>query len=401
MRMILRAAAALLAGALLLPVLPAMTAGAETGHSEDYVWFCKDYGDGTVGISLNDKTTEGTIEVPEQINGMTITMIDVDCFNGCENLTEVKLPETITVIDDYAFYGCTALEELTIPKNVQKIGMKAFYNCSAVEEFHIPAGTSDIGEFAFEGCAALRGIEVADGNQQYKDEDGVLFDHEGTTLILYPSQKQEQHYALPDGCTVIADYAFIGNTHLQTVDISHITQLGRDAFYYCTALQTAEIPDSITELQGSVFGNCTSLETVKLPQQLDRIGEGCFYACMALKEIEIPETVTSIGSYAFFNCPLLKTIRLTERVTEIGEYALGYYYSDGEDPNKLPGFEVDADNGTEAFTYCVNNSIKCTGGITQNSTFVIIILCVVGLVILATIVLVIVQSRIRKSHELN
>ena len=395
MKRILRAAAALLAGVLLLPSLPA------AAEDEQSVWSYVDYGEGVIGISLNDKTTAGVIEVPERIDGHTVTMIDVDCFNGCENMTGVKLPQTITVIDDYSFYGCTALQEITIPQSVQKIGMKAFYNCSTVEQFSIPAGTTEIGDFAFEGCSALKGIEVADGNKQYKDEDGILFDIDGTTLILYPSKKQDTHYALPEGCTAISDYAFIGNTHLQTVDISQITSLGRDAFYYCTSLQSAEIPDSIKSLDGSVFGNCTSLQTVKLPQQLETIGDGCFYACMALNQIEIPETVTKIGNYAFFNCPLLKSIRLTEHVTEIGDYALGYYYSDGEEPDKVPGFSVDADNGTEAFTYCANNSIKCTGGITQGSVFVIIILCVVGLVILASVVLLIMQSRIRKRHELT
>ena len=401
MKRILKTAAALLSGALLLVGLPAMTAAAELGYSEDGVWSYNDYGDGVVGVSLTDKTVSGTVEVPERINGLTVTMIDVDCFNGCENMTAVKLPDTITVIDDYSFFGCTALQELKIPASVQKIGMKAFYNCSSVEAFQIPAGTTEIGDFAFEGCSALKEIDVADTNAQYKDEDGILFDIDGTKIILYPSQKQEEHYALPEGCTAIADYAFIGNTHLKTVDIHQVTELGRDAFYYCTSLQSAEIPDGIKILDGSVFGNCTSLETVKLPQDLEEIGEGCFYACMALREIEVPETVTKIGSYAFFNCPLLKSIRLTEHVTEIGNYALGFYYSDGEKLEKIPGFEVDADNGTKAFTYCVDNSIKCTGGVTQSSVFVIIILGIVGLVIVITIVLVIMQSRIRKRHELN
>ncbi|MBR3628982.1 MAG: leucine-rich repeat protein [Oscillospiraceae bacterium] len=399
MRGILKAASALLACAMLLPLCPVLKA--DSSQSGDDIWTCNDYGDGVVGVFLNDKEVSGTIEVPERIDGKTVTMVDVDCFNGCENLTSVKLPETITVIDDYSFYGCTSLKELNIPASVRKIGMNAFYHCAAMTEFRIPAGTSEIGDFAFEGCSSLSGIEVAEENAQYKDTDGILFDITGTTLILYPSQKQDAHYALPEGCTAVADYAFIGNTYLKTVDIHQVTSLGRDAFYYCTAMESAEIPDSITKLDGSVFGNCTSLTSVKLPRTLEEIGEGCFYACMALREIDIPETVTSIGSYAFFNCPLLKTIRLTEHVTKIGDYALGYYYSDNDTPEKVPGFQVDADNGTEAFTYCVNNSIKCTGGVTQGSVFVIIILCVVGLAVVITIVLIILQSRIRKRHELN
>lgn len=390
------------AGVLLGLSLLGLPVHAESGETEDNIWQYNDYEDdeGTVSVTLLDKTLTDVV-VPEKINGKIVTMVEVDCFNGCQNLKSVKLPETITVIDDYAFYQCPALETLNIPKGLKKIGFMAFYGCSSLKEMFIPASVYEIEEFAFEGCNALGAVDVADGNKNYKDEDGILFDYDQTTLILYPSAKTDTEYIVPKGCTRIEDYAFIGNTYLKSVNIDGIMELGDDAFYYCTALEHISVPDTITELNGSVFGNCQSLVSIKLPADLVKIGESCFYNCHALTEINIPESVTSIGNYAFFNCPLLKEIRLTKNTTSIGDYAMGFYYSDGDQPSRVPGFQVDANDDTAAFTYCVENSIKCTGGVTQGTVFIYIILGVVLLVILVTVTIIIIQKRIQKRYELN
>ena len=370
---------------------------------DEELWSYYDYGDGVIAVTLTDKTVE-TAEVPEKIDGKTVTMIEVDCFNGCENLKSVKIPESVTVIEDYSFYHCKNLESITIPKNVKNIGFQAFCGCFKLEEVTIPASVNEIEAFAFEGCNSMKAFHVAKENQYYKDEDGILFDIEGKTLIVYPSAKEGTSYTVPDGCTRVDDYAFMGCTHLESINIDNITELGEDAFYYCTSLKNIRVPDTITKFEGSVFGNCSSLESIQMPAKLESIGSGCFYSCFMLKEIEIPETVTAIFDNAFFNCASLKTIHLTKNVTEIGNYALGYCYTDGAedgDPIRLPDFVVDAEDNTVAFAYCVTNEIKCTGGVTQGTVFIYIIVGVIALAIIATVALIIVQKRIQKRYELN
>lgn len=368
-------------------------------HTDD-LWSYVEYENGMVSAILNDKTlTE--VEVPTHIDGKPVFMVEVDCFNGCENLTTVKLPETITIIDDYAFYNCSKLEKLNIPAGLENIGFMAFYGCQSLPEMYIPAGVKEIELFAFEGCNSLKFVDVADGNKFYKDEDGILFDYDGTTLILYPSAKTDTAYTVPEGCNRVESYAFMGNTYLKNINIDHITELGEDAFYYCTSLEQISVPDGITELTGAVFGNCQSLRSVRLPADLTSIGNGCFYNCLALTELDVPETVTTIFDYAFFNCPLLKEIRLTKNTTSIGKYSMGFYYKEGAEPSRLPGFQVDADDNTAAFTYCVENSIKCTGGVTQGTVFIYIIAGVIALVIAATIAIIVIQKRIQKRYDIR
>lgn len=393
-----RFCAGILTAVLLFAGMPALPASADLVETD--LWTIRDYEDGTVSVSLKDKTlTE--VEVPAELEGKTITMLEVDGFKDCTALRKVTVPDTVTVIEDYCFYGCTELAEINIPGNVRNIGFQAFYGCAALEGIQIPASVKEIEAFAFEGCSSLRSVSVDKSNAAYKDEDGILFDHSGETLYLYPSAREGESYTLPHSCKTVYDYAFIGNPHLKTVDISGITSLGEDAFYYCTALESLAVPEGIEELKGSVCGKCESLKSVTLPSTLKTIGESCFYGCMALASAKLPEGLESVKNYAFFNCPSLTSVRLTGNVTSIGDYAFGFYLGDDDKPKRLPEFEIDAEKNTEAFRYCAKNSIKCTGGVTQSAVFLYIVLGIVAVVIVLTIVLVILQKRYQKAHELT
>lgn len=392
-----------------MPVMPSCAdeiIGIQSDYTDDGLWMYSDYGDGTVSVTCQDKTiTE--VEIPSEINGLQITMIEVDCFNGNTDLKSVTIPSTITVIDDYAFYKCESLETIVIPDSVEKIGFQAFYDCISLTEISIPAKVEEIEGWAFEGCNALEAVHVAKSNQNYMDDDGVLFDKNQTELFLYPSARTDTCYTLPDTCTILESYAFIGNSYLKEVDISNAQEVGADLFYYCTALESVTLPDNLEVLNGSVFGNCIALKEISLPAALTTIGSGCFYNCMALENVILPESVTSIESYAFFNCASMKSIHISEHVKTIGEYAFGFYYgsadseAEEESLQRLPDFEIDADNGTEAFAYAAKYSIKCTGGITQGIVFLYIIIGVLVLAVLFIIGLLIMQHRYKKAHELR
>lgn len=370
------------------------------GETEDGVWSYNDYGDGTVSVTCHDSvSTEVTL--PSKINGKTITMVEVDCFKECTQLQKVTLPNTITVIEDFSFYGCTELKEVNIPKSVVNIGWEAFYNCSSLETVTIPAACEKIEEFVFEGCQSLKEIKVSDANKFYQDVDGVLFDIDGTTLIRYPSAKTDTEYTVPDGCTRLEDWSFIGNTYIAHINMNGVTEMGEEVFYYCTALEECIVPETVTELKRYTFANCHSLKNVVLPQNLEILGTGCFYSCPAMEDIQIPETVTTMEGYAFFNCPSLKKITVSKNLTEIGERAMGYYYGENDEYKRLPNFTIDATDDTKAFAYAAENNIRCTGGVTQGTVFIYIIMGVIILALIGTIILVIAQRRIQKRHELQ
>ncbi len=371
-----------------------------TGYSMDGLWMYTDYGTGEVSVMLQDKTVVNA-EVPESIDGHTINMIDAECFADAEALESVTLPSTIRYIEDFAFYNCPKLTSVSIPDGVETLKYQAFYGCASLTEITVPATVQTIEEFVFSGCAAMEAIHVSNANEHYKDVDGVLYNIDGTTLICYPAGKQDESFTVPAGCNRVEDWAFIGNTFLKEVNIDTITELGREVFYYCTGITSMRIPEGITELSGSVFGSCTALTEVSLPSTLEVIGDNCFYNCVQLASITIPDKVHSIGANAFLNCGSLKEIKLTETVTMVGSLALGFYYDENEQLQRLPNFTIDAKDGTAGFSYALENEIKCTGGVTQSVVFIYVMIGVVVLVIGCTIAIIIVQRRINKRYELR
>ncbi|MBR7038918.1 MAG: leucine-rich repeat domain-containing protein [Oscillospiraceae bacterium] len=384
-------------GAAMLCLRP-LPAAAELFYSDDGLWMVNVYEENDdVSITCTDKTIE-EVDIPSEVNGYTINMVEVDAFNGNEVLRRVTIPETVRVIDDYAFYGCSSLEEVNIPKNLKKLGFQSFYGCAKITEMTIPATVEEVELFAFEGCNALPAVEVDPANKNYKDVDGILFNKDGSTLFLYPSAKEGTHYDVPATVERVEDFAFIGNPYLETVDLGQIKELGEGAFYYCTALQSLEVPATVSQINGSLVGGCRSLTSISLPEGIPAITSGCFYGCLALTDVTIPESVYSIDSYAFFNCPLLKTIRVSPNVTSIGDYALGFYYKGEGDPVRLPGFKVDTERDTEAFRYCAKNGIACTAGITQNGVFIGVLIGVFAAVLIVGIAAAIISHKHKKEE---
>ena len=392
---VLLAAGALGAAMLCLRPLPA---AAELFYSDDGLWMVNVYEEGDdVSITCTDKTIEEA-DIPSEVNGYTINMVEVDAFNSNEVLRRVTIPETVRVIDDYAFYGCSALEEVNIPKKLEKLGFQSFYGCAALTEMNVPASVEELELFAFEGCNALAAVEIDPANKNYKDEDGILFNKDGSTLFFYPPAKEGTHYDVPKSVKRVEDFAFIGNPYLETVDLGQIEELGEDAFYCCTALQRMDGPPTVQQINGSLFGMCHSLTEVSLPEGIPAITNGAFYECLALREVTIPESVYSIDDYAFFNCPLLKTIRVSPNVTSVGNYALGFYYKGEGDPVRVPGFKVDTERGTEAYKYCAKYGIACTAGITQYGVFIGVLIGVFATVLIVGIAAAVVSHKHKKEE---
>ncbi len=278
----------------------------------------------------------------------TLTELSDALFYDCSYLPSIELPSTIQKIGNETFYSCTTLTSVTLSEGLESIGDYAFQNCQELENVTIPASCTSLGTYVFDGCQMLSWISVAEGNTAYMSQDDVLFTNDGTTMIRYPQAKSDTSYTVPDNCTRLEDWCFIGSTVLEEIDLANVTEIGEDCFYYCTALTSIVIPEGVTILDGAVFAYCVALETVTLPSTMTTLGDHCFYACTALTEINVPEGVTSIGARCFYNCGNLLSLSLPASITEIGEEALGYYDSSETSDRERIDLLVVENAGSEA-----------------------------------------------------
>ena len=159
---------------------------------------------------------------------------------------------------------------------------------------------------------------------------------------------------IKEGVTNIGDQAFQYCSGLTSVTIPNsVTNIGESAFYYCSGLTSITIPKSVTNIRYWTFQGCSGLTSITIPNSVTSIGEDAFKGCSGLtsiivekgntnydsrdncnaiietksntlingcKNTIIPNSVTGIGNNAFYNCSGLTSITIPNSVTSIGSY---------------------------------------------------------------------------------
>ena len=238
--------------------------------------------DNTYAVSVGNAIYLNEINIPATYNGKKVTVILENGFEGNLNLKRLTIPDTITTIEKNAFANCIALSELTLGTGIKEIGENAFLN-ARFGTLTISDSVSSIGKNAFTGCSNLKTITVSEDNGSYKSVDNVLYTKDGKALILYPHDKTDTSFTVPNGVTSIEAFAFSNNHYLEGVIL----------------------PDGLLSIGDEGFGACDALKSIKLPASLTSIGTRAFWSCTSLSSIIIPSNVTAVGERAFYYCPLL------------------------------------------------------------------------------------------------
>jgi hypothetical protein len=173
-------------------------------------------------------------------------------FNSCDNLTSVTIGNKVTGIGNYAFTNCTSLTGVIIPNSVTNIGTLSFGN-SGLTSVTIPGSLTSIGTGAFAKCTNLTSINVDIGNSVYTAENGVLYNKDKTTLVVYPAGKTT--FNISDSVTIIGSYAASACTKLSgALTIPNgVTSIGEGSFFDCYNISSVTIPNSVTSIGASVF----------------------------------------------------------------------------------------------------------------------------------------------------
>ena len=209
-----------------------------------------------------------------------LTSIGEQAFGNCTGLTSITIPSGFISIGDYAFWNCTGLTSITIQNGVTSIGTGAFWNCTGLTSITIPSSVTSIGVNVFYNCTGLTDITVDSNNSSFCSESGVLFNKDKTTLIYYPLGKNDSSYTIPDGVTVIEQYAFYCNSKLTSVTIpSGVTSIGEMAFRECSGLTSVIVQSSVTSIEYNAFWCCFNL-IIYIPGGIT-IGIDAFYSTAA------------------------------------------------------------------------------------------------------------------------
>lgn len=132
-----------------------------------------------------------------QIDTTTVNYPDLTCDS-------ISIPESVKYnaksyivcnIDEFAFANVKTLKKVMLPKTISSIGRWGLNYYSGIEE-----------------------IFVSEQNPTYTAIDGVLYSKDMKHVCVYPSNKKDSVYIIPEGPQVVKQFAFYETFHL--IDIT-------------------------------------------------------------------------------------------------------------------------------------------------------------------------------------
>lgn len=301
---------------------------------------------GDDAFSYNTSLT--SIKIPN-----TVTTIGKRAFRGCTNLTSIEIPDSVTYIGEHCFYDCNKLQKIKLSKKIQTINPYLLYGCSSLTEIKIPEGVKSIGYAAFSSCSKLTTItlpasltslsgaaiarlnrlteiKIADGNNSFKFENGILLSKDGKTMYMalltlteinVPngvvsivgdtlSGSSATKIILPDTVSSnLSGTVFNGMNKLSTIELSSTSKNlklvdgnlysydGKRFIKYMGTSKTFTVPEGVETLVCRCITK--SMTTLNLPSTLKVIDGWSLTGVSGVKLLNIPASVTTMYTYSF------------------------------------------------------------------------------------------------------
>ena len=245
----------------------------------------------------------------------------------------------ITIIGYNGPGGAVAIPDSIGVRAVTGIADGAFSNCTALTSLAIPGSVTSIGSRAVVGCRNLTAVTVDAANTAYSSSpDGILYNLDMTTLLLFPAGRPDSSYAIPDGVLAIGDFAFSGNTNLVSVAVPlSVASIGSGPFCDCPNLTEISVDPANTSFcseDGVLFGAYwrwsnhdllvqypagKSGSSYQIPDGTLVLGAYAFSGCTNLTQVASFDSLIGVWDHAFYNCPNLESFVFGQ---------LSWYWSD-------------------------------------------------------------------------
>lgn len=190
------------------------------------------------------------------------------------------LPNDITILETAAL-GYT-IKNLYIGKDVKVINFIE----ADLSNYNLP---KDLHE------NMLENIFVDKENKDFKSIDGVLFNADGSELIMFSPGKENYadsdinryDYYPPTSLKKIADYAFF-NSKVRDVELNGDAQeIGYSAFAY-SKIEYFRLGDGVQTINDGAFLHCDNLEYFRFNYELKKIPAHIFEYCPKLAGVAFP-----------------------------------------------------------------------------------------------------------------
>lgn len=226
-----------------------------------------------------------------------------------------------------------AFKKLIIEEGITQINSRRFLGSRALESVSLPKTITNLGEYAFENCQSLKEILVDDENENFKSTDGVLYTKNMQTLLIYPANRENTDFSIPETVRSFGDYAFDYSQNLENITIpAGLRSMGEYEPFYCAkSIKNFDVATG-NGYYASKDGCLYSKDLKKLIKYTiageDKsvtidgstiINDNAFYNSANLEEVVLKNSVSEIGYMAFYNCDKLSKLTIENSECKIND----------------------------------------------------------------------------------
>ena len=324
-------------------------------------------------------------------------------LSSCTSLTEIEIPEGIESIENFAFELCSNLAKVTIPSTVKiivgsafqytgkltnieiseanstyifsnsslmsKDGKKLYYVISNTAEINIPETVESIEVGALSSYSRkavlnisknvksfndafsnnnISQINVVEDNQNFRSENGNLYDKNMTKLYRYT--QNQSSFIVPNTVKTIKNQAFYSQNNLSKVIFSDNVEIMEGFLFVSSRISQVSLGAKVQSLGTNTFTGINidvtisednpnfktedgtlilskdgkklialskDLQTYNIPSSVEIIGINAFYSRRNLKEITLPVNLKQIDNCAFDASVNLQKIIIQSNIKSI------------------------------------------------------------------------------------
>ena len=225
-------------------------------------------------------------------------------------IRDYKLPKTLKKIGKNAFSCNVLLKELIIPESVEEIGRNLLFFSMKVEKVRLPDNLEVMNDMLFAECWKLKEVNIPSKLREMYDN-----------IFINCCEVSPSVAILPETVEILDGSPYYGISTIEETVVPKNVRVLRQTFSGMAGLRKVTIlTDKLTEIGDDAFHWCSALEEVNIPDGITRIGEGAFFWNLRLRKVNIPSTVIRIEKHAFDSAPL-DSIDIPAGVTFIGRNA--------------------------------------------------------------------------------
>ncbi|MBE6543680.1 MAG: leucine-rich repeat domain-containing protein [Ruminococcaceae bacterium] len=219
---------------------------------------------------------------------------------GCKNS---RIPtESVRRLKSHCFENCNGIVKMVIPDNIVEIGEKVFNQCTMLDTVEIGTGIVSIKEGAFRSCIRLKRVIVSDINRWAQ----VSFGEAASSSPAYLA-KSIEYNGFKDGSLELQE---------------GITSINIGVFKRCQNIKSVHMPRSVKRIMVGAFDECYQIEAVytkDLASWLERIyesptsnplcyGAGLYVGNERAVNVVIGDDVSNVSRFSMAKCGSLESV---------------------------------------------------------------------------------------------